>query len=109
MMTTQEKLQRIQNRTTQYELIAIKGETRILIGYCAKTRPGLLGMCRKNGQAVVDLCCPTGAENLMFGKKAAAGATIGEWVVRFTGRTQRDAILEGELPFVVDAVVAQVA
>ena len=43
---------------------------------------------------------------LVAGKKASDGFAIGEWQVRFTGRTERDAIMNGELPYVGDLVAA---
>lgn len=109
MLTTQQKLESIHNRATRYELAAIMGERRVLIAYTGRrSRHGLLEACRKRGPQVVALTCPSGEELLNFDKKASNGATIGQWAIRFTGRTQRDAIMEGELPYVADVVTQEV-
>lgn len=103
-MTKQEHLNAICGRATLYELAAIRGDQRILIAYCGRRgRGGILAACRKRGAALVAL---TGAESIGFASQAADGATMGEWGIRFTGRTQRDAIQAGELAYVEDAVSA---
>ena len=95
------KLERIKRYATRYELIAERGETRILILYTSqRSRPGLLVACRQRGPDVVALCCPSGEELITFGENWADGATIGEWRIRFSGRTQREAIIAGELPWI---------
>lgn len=102
-MTTQEKLARIHNRATCYELALINGDRRILICYSMRQgRHTILEACRKHGQAIVDLTCPHGEQNMVFLKPASLGATIGDWWIRFTGRTQREAIITGELPWIGD-------
>src|SRR3990167_3909294 len=42
----------------------------------------------------------TGEASITFAKRAQDGATMGEWKVNWTGRTQRDACSHGELPFI---------
>lgn len=101
-MTTIEKLQRLQSGPTRYELAAILGERRVLIGYCARqSRRTVLEACRKHGAAVTKLL---GASEIHFARKVADGATVGAWTIRFTGRTQRDAVSNGELPYVSNEV-----
>ncbi len=102
-MTKSEQLARLTNRATRYELALINGDTRILVMYShGRARHDLLKCCRTHGEAIVALACPTGEELLTFAPKAADGAKIGPWSIRFTGRTQREAIIEGELPFIGD-------
>ena len=100
-MTTQDRLNRLArlyNRATCYELAAINVERRVLIAYCGRrSRSGLLAACRNRGALVIAL---TGSENIEFGKRASDGATMGPWQIRFTGRTERDAIMEGELEYI---------
>lgn len=97
-MTTQEKLIRIRNYGTRYELVASHPDGRkVLVGYTPRRgRSGLFDMLAKNGEAWVKF---SGAENITFGKRVSDGAVSGEWSIKFSGRTQRDAICNGELPF----------
>ena len=99
------KLARLHNRATKYELTGTNSETgaRFLFGYSRKGRAGLLSMLQKNGAAVAEFC---GADAVQFGKSAAAGASIGVWRFQFSGRTQREAIQAGELPFFLEALEA---
>lgn len=98
-MTTQEKLARIKNRHTAYELALIKGEERILVGYSVSRSRGTLSrMVSKHGPAIVTL--PGAEDKITFAKKASEGAVIGEWLVKYTGRTQHEAICAGELAWI---------
>jgi hypothetical protein len=102
-MSKTEQLARIQNRHTAYEVAAVKDGQRILILYTIhKSRHGLLSACRKYGEDVVKVLGIRETDMLIPAKRAADGFTLGAWSVRFTGRTQREAIIEGELPFVCD-------
>jgi hypothetical protein len=113
-MTKEEKLAQLHNRHTRYEVVVERrsGIVRerhvdaqvILLGYTMrKSRQGLLEVCRRNGQQVIDVLGITADDHLIPAKKAADGFVIGgSWQVRFTGRTQRDAIIEGEHTFVCD-------
>ncbi len=44
----------------------------------------------------------TDAARIEFLKPAKLGAKIGDWSIKFTGRTQREAVISGELPFIGD-------
>lgn len=106
-MTTQEKLQRLQGGLTRYELIAERGEQRVLIAYCMRMgRHTILTACQKHGQALIDYMGISDKDLLVFLRPAKLGAHIGPasnpWSIRFSGRTQRDAISGGELPFIGD-------
>lgn len=104
-MTKLEKLERLHNRPTRYELVAERGETRILICYSARLERAIIGqICFDH---VVNLARLIGQspESLVieFLKPVSRGAMVSGWNVRFTGRTQRDAIsTESELPFIGD-------
>ena len=94
-MTPIEKLERLRNYGTRYEIAAINGVQRIRIAYTSRhSRQGLLAAVRRNGPEVVKL---TGSEMITFGQRAADGGISGDWHIGFTGRTQRDAICNGEL------------
>jgi hypothetical protein len=91
------KLASLKNYHTRYEIAATRGTERVLIGYSArKGRRGILSMAQTNGEKFAEYFQ---VDALQFGKRATDGATAGEWTVNFSGRTQRDAILSGELPF----------
>lgn len=54
-MTAREKLERIHGYVTRYELVAERGEQRILIAYCMRMgRHTILTACQKHGQALID-------------------------------------------------------
>jgi hypothetical protein len=99
------KLARLSNRATKYELTGTNSETgaHFLFGYSRKGRAGLLSMLQKNAAMVAEFC---GSNAVDFEKRASAGASIGVWRFAFSGRTQREAIQGGELPFFVDALEA---
>ena len=96
------KLQRIQGRETLYELTAEGPDgSRLLVAYCSpRSRSSLLRALRARALDVVRV---TGAEEFTPAKRAADGVTVGAFTVRFSGRTQRDAYLAGEHPFIADA------
>ena len=99
-MTIDERLQQTYRRSSRYELVAKhsddKGQT-LLVGYTIhRSRTGLLTTLRRHPEATIALMCPKGDEMVTFLKPASAGATIGEWKVYFSGRTERECILDGE-------------
>lgn len=102
MATLLEKLNRLKYYATRYEVAATHPDVRrVLIGYTGrKGRAGLCGLItdrRERAEAIVKLC---GAETFHTAKRARDGATCGEWKINFTKRTQREAYIEGELPYV---------
>lgn len=102
-MTTTEKLNRLHNGPTRYELVAEKGDERILIAYSMRTgRRALLTAAQKHGHALLAMMKLDDNTKFEFLKPAAKGAKVGDWTIRFSGRTQRDAISNGELPWIVD-------
>lgn len=109
-MTTQEKLQRIHGYATRYELAVCNlkrplGHQNILVSYIVRTsRQGMLDACRKYGPQLVDVCQVSGDQVMIFKRIPGHGYNIelGDWTIRLTGRTQRTAIIESELPFIMD-------
>jgi hypothetical protein len=105
-MTTMEKLKRLHRGPTRYELIAECGENRVLIAYSMRTgRHSLLTACQKHGQALIAMIGMDDNARIEFLKPASRGAKIGDWSIRFSGRTQREAI-QSELPWIGDQVTA---
>jgi hypothetical protein len=99
--TTQQRLARLSNRVTLYETVATYGTQTVLVVYCGKNKTRFFRAIAENDQErakkLVEL---TGAERITVGKGTVLG-TIGEWTIKFTGRTQRDAIVEGEHPYLL--------
>lgn len=89
------KLSRIQGRATLYEVALVKGDQKLLLCYTRKTGRGLgdyVRNIRNNHAASADVL------------KARTGIDLqawnwNGWGYEFTGRTQREAIIDGELPF----------
>lgn len=92
------------NEATRYELVATDGKRTILVGYTA----------RKNQRGIIDMLTQTvdGVEMARLHRVARATVTApssweafartpeiksGAWVVRFSGRTQREVRTLGEL------------
>ena len=94
------RLEQIARYATRYEVTAQRdnGE-RVLIGYTSRrSRHGLLRLLRIHAEQVITLTGCTEDTMMTAGKRASDGFRINDWALRFTGRTQRQAIIEGELP-----------
>lgn len=84
---------------TLYELAIENGEQRLLLAYCSnRTRQTIWKVARQHGERLVAL---TGEENITFAKRAGDGAAMGDWRIRWTGRTQREAV-DSKLPWIGD-------
>jgi hypothetical protein len=96
-MTTEEKLARLKNRNTRYEIILTNGtDAKYLVLYTAQhSQSGLYAAVRQRYAAILVI---TGGE-LPFAAKRSDIFHGREWRCFFSGRTQREAIIEGELPF----------
>lgn len=97
--TVTERLERLRNRATLYELAISRGDTAYLVAYCRKGQRGIWDAITSKHR-VHHVVALAGTQTLHFAKRASDGGTIGEWSVRFTGRTERDAIIGGELTYV---------
>jgi len=97
-MSNLERLERLKNYRTRYELAAIRGDQKILISYTSRpNRRGIWDSLYARAAAVVAL---TGVDIAKPAGKSSKGLIMGDWSIRFTGRTQREAIIGGELPYV---------
>ncbi len=102
------KLARIANRRTAYELVITDGVTTYLVAYSqAKTRR-VLWDCITHPNRVNRITHLAGIGVVDFGKRVADGATMGSWSIKFSGRTQREAYIEGELAYIGDLEPATV-
>jgi len=99
-MTKTQQLERLRHYATRYELVAVKGDRTVLVTYTSqKSRDGIYSSAQHRGEALAKL---TGTETITFAKKAKDGAEMNGWKINFSGRTQRDAICNGEHPFILD-------
>lgn len=105
MLTLTEKLAKIQRYATRYEVVAVNGDRQILIGYTPrKSFRGMFDMACKNGP---DVAKALGLDCSQSNKRS--GLTLdfrNGWVLKFSGRTQREAYIAGELPFVCDVAAS---
>jgi hypothetical protein len=86
---------------TKYELVLSSGSRRYLVGYCLnKSRSQLLTRMRLHGVHI--LAVTQMPEDACAKWDASTGTmTLGAWTIRFSGRTQKDAICtQSELPYV---------
>lgn len=96
MTVMQQKLMKLKNYATRYEIVARRGNDSLLVGYTGRrSRRGLIGMICQQREYVV---AKMGEEFCIEGD----AARVGGWSISFSGRTQRDAIVEGELAFIGD-------
>lgn len=94
MLTKSEKLAMLVNRRTRYELVAQDGERIYCIAYCArKSRTGAIDAIRKNS---VGFLSTLGLPRDVIFKFMGRDIRAGSWLIHFTGRTQRDAIMQGK-------------
>ena len=94
-MTTTQKLERLKNRSTAYELVATDGDRSVLICYTArKSFAGILQATLDRGDLLSDA---TGAIDITWNKASKSIVTDNGWQIKLSGRTQRDAICNGEL------------
>lgn len=93
------QLARLQNRPTRHEVVLVNDTTgqRLLFCYCRKTRRGLVDYIR-DGQNGPDLSAFTGQLTFQPTRQGDL-LTIGAWGLRWSGRTERAALVEGELTF----------
>lgn len=93
--TQTDRLERLRNRATKYEAIAEHPDGRkLLIGYVFQpSRRTLMERIRAGGERLIsELGIGDEATFSMRVERGAPVASIGEWTVRLTGRTQREAI-----------------
>lgn len=101
MPTTLEKLSALQNYRTRYEIVAECGNKRLLIGYSPRvSRCGLLAAMQNVGPAIIQHLAIGDGDTISWHTKPRIHCLTSGWLIGFTGRTQRDAILAGELPFI---------
>lgn len=102
MLTAQQtqRLEGLRNRSTRYEVIAEYAGGSWLVGYTARTgKGGLMAVVRRNDCELIERL-EVGEESTCSVSGGRLGARLDMShgaVVRFSGRTQREAIISGEL------------
>lgn len=87
---------------TRYEITATHPDGRAwLVGYTARpSRHGLLNLMRQHAGKLIQILGIGEQDQMTFGTKPRAHATVSGWTVGLTGRTQREAKQGGELPWI---------
>lgn len=105
MRTAAEKLKAlgiIQGRPTTYELaVTAPDGTRALAGYTQHGKPGIRAMIERHAAA---WRARAGAGYVLVYASDGRTASLGALRFDFTGRTRRQAIIEGELPWFKDVL-----
>ena len=104
-MTTRDKLIAKCGQVTRYELALCHKDDgrRFLVAYQHnRSRRSLADTYRERLESIEAI---TGAVEFNWAQRAAGGIFSDAWVIKFTQRTQRDAIAQGELPFIMDHVL----
>jgi hypothetical protein len=84
------------NTPTRYEMIAERGTERYVIGYYARrTRRSVWAAAFDSRIRMLDGLDEAPVD--VSGKGARTAIAFNGWTVRFSGRTERSAIAEGEL------------
>lgn len=98
---TQSRLEALQGRQTLYEvaLVAPDGR-RWFVSYTAQSGSKLRAAVARRAVSIAATMADSDPVVLSEGKNSMQ--LSGGWVVRFTGRTERETILEGRLPSLVE-------
>jgi len=101
-MTITEKLEAIRHYATRYEIaLSFADGRKMLVCYTPrKNKAGLRDAILSRGKAILAQM-PDLSDDARMTYAAATGFSLGNGCrIYFTGRTQRDAICNGELPFI---------
>lgn len=100
----QDELARLHRSPTRYEVRADHPDGRkLLIGYTARrSRSGIGSAIRQRIKIIATALDVGDADLFTWRKPASAGCDLGPWHIYITGRTQRDAVIGGELDYIGD-------
>jgi hypothetical protein len=97
------KLDRIQGRRTLYEMAVIRADgAKALVCYTSPPSRRFMWdvICKRSDKILAFSGAAQNGERMAFLGKAKEVKIGNGAIIRLTGRTQRDAIIEGELPYV---------
>lgn len=100
LTSTQETaLKRLSRYATKYEIVASHADGRhVFIGYSGqRSKHGLLRMLQHNGELNIARLGLT--DESKVASLPNSRIQVGDWIVAFSGRTQREAITAGEMPW----------
>jgi len=101
-VATGARLQALHGYATAYEITATNGADVRLVAYTRqKSRHGILRALQRRGQMIIDQHNITEETPSTWGPRAADGLTLGQWSIKFSGRTEREALIAGEYPLFV--------
>lgn len=95
--TPEQRLAALRNHATLYEMEIRRGTEAYLVCYSDKKSRSAFFKCVSKPGRAERLVALTGSESIAFAKKATDGGTMGGWTLKFTGRSEREAIAAGEL------------
>ena len=92
------KLARIKNYHSRYEIVLTDGTQKFLVLYTSRrSKRGLYAAANQRREALASI---TGEDGYwVVNGKTSPQMGDGDWRIFFSGRTQRECILDGELPF----------
>ena len=99
-MNKAQRLADLSYRPTRYEVIAEYAGKSYLLGYSAcQTKAAVISIMQSNGKALLALCNPSEEDQVAYsGSRLGFVLSFGCGLkVRFSGRTERSAIAEGEM------------
>jgi hypothetical protein len=98
--TATDRLEALAHYATRYEVVLTNGTKSFLLGYTARhSRAGLVDVLIARGPAVAARVGMSDEHFINFKTWKWPGLDVSNgWLVRFSRRTQREAIVAGELP-----------
>ena len=91
------RIERLKHYSTKYEAVMSHTDGRkMLFCYAPKSRASLLRYLDKHATVLVGVAQ---ADRVYPGEQRGEAFRLGQWAVAFTGRTQRECIQDGELPW----------
>ena len=97
------QLERIKNRSTKYEIVLQKGGETYLLLYATGGRRNRRSLVEAIGRRAAKITKLTGATDYQYPARGSlAEIDLNGWIAKFSGRTQRDAIMLGEFTFIED-------
>jgi len=88
---------------TRYEIVAQKGGVALLVAYTSRrSLRTLVRACQAVGRDLLAALGGLPEDSVMTRRSGEIVLDLSGWTIRYSGRTQREAELEGELPWVRD-------